>query len=97
MARPTTPPPAPPPSTRLLRAAAAEREQLERHRSQLLGTRESLRAELDRIEDGLREVEERHRLLDRLAPGAKLDRFVPHDPDRAGCEIVIEGLVPAPG
>lgn len=36
-------------------------------------------------------------LLDSLAPGAKLDRFVPHDPDRAGCEIVIEGLAPAPG
>ena len=63
--------PTPPaPSTRLLRAAAAEREQLERHRSELLGTRETLRAELERIEDGLREVDERRRLLDRLAPDA---------------------------
>ena len=60
--------PTPPPSTRLVRAAAAEREQLERHRSELLGSRESLRVELERIEDGLREVEERRRLLDRLAP-----------------------------
>lgn len=34
-------------------------------------------------------------LLDRLAPTARLDRFVPHDPDRAGCEIVIEGLASA--
>src|SRR4051794_30916843 len=66
MKRATTP--TPPPSTRLLRAAAAEREQLERHRSELLGTRESLRSELERIEDGLRELEERRRLLDRLAP-----------------------------
>ena len=58
----------PPPSTRLLRAAAVEREQLARHRSLLLGTRESLRAELERIEHGLREVDERRALLDRLAP-----------------------------
>jgi hypothetical protein len=65
------PTPTPPPSSRLLRAAAAEREQLERHRSELLGTRESLRTELERIEDGLREVEERRRLLDRLAPAGE--------------------------
>ena len=31
-------------------------------------------------------------LLDRLAPTATLERFVPHDPDRAGCEIDISGL-----
>jgi predicted ArsR family transcriptional regulator len=31
-------------------------------------------------------------LLDRLEPGATLARFVPHDPDRAGCEIEIQGL-----
>lgn len=31
-------------------------------------------------------------LLDGLAPTAVLTRFVPHDPDRAGCEIEIEGL-----
>lgn len=33
-------------------------------------------------------------LLDRLAPAATLERFVPHDPDRAGCEIDIGGLAP---
>jgi predicted ArsR family transcriptional regulator len=31
-------------------------------------------------------------LLDRVAPAASLERFVPHDPDRAGCEIAIAGL-----
>jgi predicted ArsR family transcriptional regulator len=36
-------------------------------------------------------------LLDRLAPGATLERFVPHDPDEAGCEIDIEGLAPPSG
>jgi predicted ArsR family transcriptional regulator len=36
-------------------------------------------------------------LLDQLAPTATLTRFVPHDPDRAGCEIDIEGLAPASG
>jgi predicted ArsR family transcriptional regulator len=36
-------------------------------------------------------------LLDRLAPAATVTRFVPHDPDRAGCEIDIEGLTPAAG
>jgi predicted ArsR family transcriptional regulator len=35
-----------------------------------------------------------HGLLDRLAPAATLERFVPHDPDRAGCEVEIEGLTP---
>ena len=34
-------------------------------------------------------------LLDQLAPAATLARFVPHDPDRAGCEIDIDGLTPA--
>jgi predicted ArsR family transcriptional regulator len=32
-------------------------------------------------------------VLDRVAPGARLTRFVPHDPDRAGCEIEIERLL----
>jgi predicted ArsR family transcriptional regulator len=36
-------------------------------------------------------------LLDEIAPSAKLTRFVPHDPDRAGCEIDIEGLAPTSG
>lgn len=31
-------------------------------------------------------------LLDRVAPGASLVRFMPHDPDAAGCEIEISGL-----
>jgi predicted ArsR family transcriptional regulator len=31
-------------------------------------------------------------LLDQIAPQARLTRFVPHDPDRAGCEIEIEAL-----
>ena len=30
-------------------------------------------------------------LLDVLEPGAKLAAFVPHDPDRAGCEIELRG------
>jgi predicted ArsR family transcriptional regulator len=34
-------------------------------------------------------------VLDQVAPGATLARFVPHDPDRAGCEIDVEGLAPA--
>jgi predicted ArsR family transcriptional regulator len=34
-------------------------------------------------------------LLDRLAPTATLERFIPHDPDRAGCEIDIVGLAAA--
>jgi predicted ArsR family transcriptional regulator len=31
-------------------------------------------------------------LLDRVAPAARMLRFVPHDPDEAGCEIEIGGL-----
>jgi hypothetical protein len=61
-------PAAPPPSSRLLRAAAAERDELARHRDRLLRAREDLRAELERTERGLADVEERTRLLDRLAP-----------------------------
>jgi hypothetical protein len=55
---------------RLLRAAAAERSQLDHHRDRLLRDREQLRAELARVERGLVEVDERRRLLDRLAPAA---------------------------
>ena len=36
-------------------------------------------------------------LLDRVAPDATLERFVPHDPDRAGCEIEIDNLEPVAG
>ena len=31
-------------------------------------------------------------LLDQLAPAARLTRFVPEDPDRAGCLIEVEGF-----
>jgi ABC-type phosphate transport system auxiliary subunit len=62
------PPLSPKPSTRLLRAAAAERAELEKHRERILRERDSLRAELERIEDSLSEVDDRRRLLDRLAP-----------------------------
>jgi chromosome segregation ATPase len=68
-------PPTPTPSPRLLRAAQAEREQLARHRRELVRARESLRAELDRIETSLQEVDEREALLDRLAgpaPGQRV-------------------------
>jgi hypothetical protein len=61
-------PDAPPPSSRLLRAAAAERAELDRHRARLLAAREELRAELARIDAGLADVDERRRLLDRIAP-----------------------------
>ena len=59
-------PPTPTTSTRLLKAAKAEREQLARHRRELLNARESLRAELQRIDGSLEEVDERQTLLDRL-------------------------------
>ncbi len=59
-------PPTPTPTPRLLKAAEAEREQLARHRRKLLETRESLRAELNRIENSLEEVTELETLLERL-------------------------------
>jgi hypothetical protein len=63
--------PSPPsPSARLLRAAAAEREELGRHRGRLLAAREELRKELADVEASLRELDERTRLLDRLAAPA---------------------------
>jgi predicted ArsR family transcriptional regulator len=31
-------------------------------------------------------------ILDRVAPASRLARFVPHDPDLAGCEIDVDGL-----
>jgi prefoldin subunit 5 len=68
------PPTTPSPSSRLLKAAKAERDQLARHRRELLSARESLRAELQRIEGSLEEVDERQTLLDRLvgpAPGPR--------------------------
>jgi hypothetical protein len=65
---PSMTPAAPPPSARLRRAAAAEQEQLDRHRARLLQARAHLHAELERVERGLAEVDERRRLLERLAP-----------------------------
>jgi len=35
-------------------------------------------------------------LLDVLQPHAKLQNFVPHDPDKAGCEIELRALHPPP-
>jgi predicted ArsR family transcriptional regulator len=35
-------------------------------------------------------------LLDQVAPQATLARFVPHDPDRAGCEIDVDGVTATP-
>lgn len=63
--------PSPPsPSARLLRAAAAEREELGRHRARLLAARDELRKELAGIDASLHELDERTRLLERLAaPG----------------------------
>jgi hypothetical protein len=55
-------------SSRLLRAAAAERSDLDRHRDRLLARRDALRADLERIEAALVEVDERVALLARLAP-----------------------------
>jgi hypothetical protein len=57
----------PGPSARLLRAAAAERDELARHRGRLVTARERLRDELARIDTSLHELDERARLLDRLA------------------------------
>jgi hypothetical protein len=53
-----------------LRAAAAEREELGRHRARLLIARDELRKELADIDASLRELDERTRLLDRLAAPA---------------------------
>jgi hypothetical protein len=61
---PNTPPT---PSPRLIRALAAERAELDRHRAKLLVARESLRAELERVESSLERIDERKVLLERLA------------------------------
>jgi hypothetical protein len=81
----------PSPSRRLLRAAAAERDELARHRGRLLTAREALRGELARIDASLHAVDERMRLLDRLAapatehaaPEASSPPAGDHEPRRA--------------
>jgi hypothetical protein len=55
------------PSARRVRAAAAERHEHTGRRDRLLTTREELCAELARIDAVLHELDERARLLDRLA------------------------------
>jgi ABC-type phosphate transport system auxiliary subunit len=84
----------PKPSTRLLRAAAAERAELEKHRERILRERDSLRAELARIEDSLAEVDDRRRLLDRLAPtdqAASTDVEKRPDPNKTQAGVVLRG------
>lgn len=88
-------PAAPPPSSRLLRAAAAEREELNRHRERLLRAREDLRGELERIERGLADVDERTRLLDRLAPPPRDDTGDKGPTAAAGVSIARELRGPA--
>jgi uncharacterized protein YhaN len=87
-------PPTPTPSSRLLRAATAEREDLRRHRQRLLDARETLRAELARLDASLEAVQEREALLERLTgppghepssppaavPGAGVPPTGPHAP-----------------
>jgi hypothetical protein len=86
-------PTTPPPSSRLLRAAAAERPELDRHRQRLLRAREELQAELGRVEAGLAEVDERRRLLDRLAPAPPAGPAGP-PPDRDALGVGQAGAVP---
>jgi hypothetical protein len=71
----------PGPSARLLRAAAAERDELARHRGRLLTAREQLRDELARIDASLHELDERARLLDRLAGPAGAEHAAPGSDD----------------
>jgi hypothetical protein len=73
-------PPTPTPSSRLVRAAVAERDELRRHRERLLDARESLHAELARIESSLHEVDERDALLDRLTGPAPEPPVTPATP-----------------
>lgn len=74
----------PGPSARLLRAAAAERGELARHRGRLLTAREQLRDELARVDASLHELDERARLLDRLAGPTAQQAAPDDDHPRAG-------------
>jgi predicted nucleic acid-binding Zn-ribbon protein len=85
-------PPTPTPSNRLVRAAAAERDELRRHRERLLDARESLRAELARIESSLHEVDERDALLDRLTgPAAAEAPDTPAETDTDSGSTLLRG------
>ena len=86
-------PPTPSPSNRLVRAAAAERADLRRHREQLLESRESLRAELARIDASLHEVDERDALLDRLAGPAPATEEAPTTTAAEQTATVLRGPV----
>ncbi len=84
-------PPTPTPSSRLVRAAAAERDELRRHRERLLDARESLRAELARIESSLHDVDERDALLDRLTGPAAERVVTPAAADTAAGATLLRG------
>jgi hypothetical protein len=71
----------PGPSARLVGAVAAERDVLARHRGRLLSARERLRDELARIDASLHELDERARLLDRLAGPAAPEHATPGSDD----------------
>ena len=90
-------PPAPRTSSRLLRAAAAERTELHRHRARLFDERERLQAQIDRVEAGLAQVDERLALLARLAPVEPSPSAQPvstaeiRSADPAGAGMVLRG------
>ena len=85
-------PPTQTPSPRLVRAAEAEREQLARHRRELLEARESLRVELERIEGSLEELAERETLLDRLTGAAPSDADPNREPEGLTRRTANEGV-----
>lgn len=60
--------PARQPSRRLLAAATAERAGIERGRQRLFSQRQKLQEKLDRLDAELAELDERAKLIDRLAP-----------------------------
>lgn len=62
------PRPAAQPSKRLLAAATAERAGIERQRQRLLKQRQTLHDKIDRLDAELTELDERARMIDRLAP-----------------------------
>ncbi|MEO8688812.1 MAG: helix-turn-helix domain-containing protein [Solirubrobacteraceae bacterium] len=80
-------------------AALGFEPQLERQPNGRLSCRLGNCPYRDSVRENLEVVCTLHRgltrgLLDQVAPTATLARFVPHDPDHAGCEIDIDGLTP---